>query len=872
MSKVFGAKVKSVLSADTLVLTPLNGSSNQERLLSLAYLQAPRLASNEKYAFESRELLRTLLVGKEIKFWVIYKNQSEREFGDVSTPIFSSLIEYVLEKGAAKLRDNLNIFDDEDLLKLKQIESKAQAKDVGLWNPKLRSIQMATELSSRDIEKSQSSPINAIIEKVISGDRLLIRFLLSDSKQAVLPILLAGIRCPRSSSPDQEGEPFGEEAKNYVEGRLLAKSIKISIVGESSSGALVGNVIHPAGNIAEKLLEEGLAEVSDWQSSIIGSSGMSSLRKLEKVAKNSHKNLWKSTASDSKQVSSTDSSIETGKTYNATVARVLSSDTMTLRLKNDSEITVQLASLRAPRQSDIDFAAFVPAAREFVRSKLIGKQIKFTVESFRPKTEQYDERAMVTILSNEGQNFSEFIVSNGYASVIKGFKKGEDRPAYWDELIECENQAIKSKKGIYGKIPEAERTVDISENASRSKPYLFSFQNRSKIPGIVEHISSANRFRISLPKEGLRLMLVLGGLSSTGSKDDSISKQALEFANKRAYQRDVHLDIYNVDKIGGFIGNLYLPGSNTPFQVSLLQNGFAECHEYSLSQTKFGSQMLEAEREAKSKKLGLWKNYDPLAEAEKVPELTKNLSNLKIDKKYLDVTVTEILEGGLVAFQILDEAQKKLTPFMLNFHSQSASFSPLLKAPKSGDIVAAKYSDNGKYYRARVLSHTSSPASYKVQHIDFGTTESLPLSSLRSLPSQFSTQAYPGQVHIAQLSLIKLPPKQPTDYETNAIYLLEDLALDKTLVVAQTHANPAPGVEMDVELYDPEVIATDPSWNINKELVKQGMAIVKKVNLTAYEKLLDTERKELLDLESQAKRAREGCWEYGDIEGDESLI
>lgn len=76
MAQVFFAKVKSVLSADTLVLTSQSGK--QERVLTLAYLQAPRIQANEKYAFEAREILRTLLVGKQVKFWILYKNSSDR--------------------------------------------------------------------------------------------------------------------------------------------------------------------------------------------------------------------------------------------------------------------------------------------------------------------------------------------------------------------------------------------------------------------------------------------------------------------------------------------------------------------------------------------------------------------------------------------------------------------------------------------------------------------------------------------------------------------------------------------------------------------------------------------------------------------------
>ena len=73
MSKPLYATVKSVLSGDTLVLTsPSN--PNAERILSLAFVTGPRLNrdGDEPFAFQSREYLRRLVVGKAVRCTILY--------------------------------------------------------------------------------------------------------------------------------------------------------------------------------------------------------------------------------------------------------------------------------------------------------------------------------------------------------------------------------------------------------------------------------------------------------------------------------------------------------------------------------------------------------------------------------------------------------------------------------------------------------------------------------------------------------------------------------------------------------------------------------------------------------------------------------
>ncbi|OWB61759.1 hypothetical protein B5S29_g2662 [[Candida] boidinii] len=885
MSKIFGAKVKNVLSGDTLVLTPLN-NSKQERILSLAYIQAPRLSSNEKYSFESRELLRSLLIGKEVKFWVLYKNQSDREFGDISTPLFQSLSEYVLSKGGAKVRDNA---DEDETYELKQAELKAQLNDVGLWNSKSStSIEVQNgNLTQDQIENSQlpDQAYQTIVEKVISGDRLLCRIFLSERLHAVVPILIAGIRCPRTSNGSEPSEPFGDEAKEYIESRLLARSIKLVILGESSNGVAVAKILHPAGNISEKIIEDGFADVNDWQSPLIGAAGMSILRRKEKEAKLSGKGMWKSStpksaaAPKSASSSTTNESIEIGKTLQGTVARIISSDTLVLRLKSDKEITVQLTSLRAPRQSDAASAIFVPVAREFVRSKIIGKHVKFTIDAIRPKSDNFEERPLVTVslLNNtpsELPSINETIVANGYATVIRHRRGDEDRSPDWDHLIELEQAATKSKKGIFGNAPKSERIVDASENAARAKPYITTFEHRSKIPAVVEHISSASRFRLNLPKEGVKLTLVLGGLANPKDRESKLMQEALALTNKQFYQRDVFIDVYGGDKVGGFIGNIYLQGQNVPHQVNLVQRGYFELHDRSIDQTKFASRLLEAESQAKESKSGIWVNYDPSLEEANLEDLSisenkKQQEPVKLLKNYYDISITDISKEGLISFHVENADKLKLKSMMKEFHEFYANpikFKKLTKNPKIGDLVSAKFSESGKFYRAKITEIDRLNHKFKVQHIDYGNSEFVSLDNLRELSTEFNLNRLPAQAVTAQLSLISLPPANLEEYLDEAIYFLDDLTIDKQLIACENFKNPAPGIDMDITLYDPSKISKDATYSINKELVENGWAIVKKNKFKNFELAMKQDLDSLLALEKSAKKSHKGCWEYGDIE------
>ncbi|CDR45219.1 CYFA0S17e00298g1_1 [Cyberlindnera fabianii] len=457
----------------------------------------------------------------------------------------------------------------------------------------------------------------AIIEKAIAGDRVVTRVVFDDGTDVELVTLLAGIRTPRSTDAKTgaPGEPLGDEAKKYIETRLVNQKVHVEFVGVSSTDVAVVKVTHPAGNIHQKILEAGLAEVSDWQSSLLGSAAMSFLRQAEKKARTSGLGLWKSLAKPAPVASKSASTFKVGTTIDATIARVISPDTFAVDLQNGTQQLVHLTSLRAPRATD-PTAAFLPAGREFVR-KYVGKKVKVLTDAFR------NEAPLVTITLPNNKKLAETVVLNGYATVIRHRRGDEDRSEDWDALIEAENIAIKEKKGIHsGKTPAPEKFIEASEDAGRARVHLRTLQGKLKINGYVEYVISPNRFRIVLPRDNIRLVLVLGGLMSI-NKESPFSQQALDYNNKHLLQRDVTVQVYDVDKVGGFIGNLFLQGQSQPYQVQLLRQGLADVHDGSVSKTKFEDELYDAMEAAQDERLNLWENWDPEEEERKFQEEEK---------------------------------------------------------------------------------------------------------------------------------------------------------------------------------------------------------------------------------------------------------
>lgn len=843
------AKVKAVLSGDTVVLIPPRYNKPTppaERVLTLSSIRAP--SGNEPGAFEAREFLRTLLLGKEVQFTTVHKSASGHEFGDLHAPVFALLAHEVVSKGWAKVKDNV---EDESLA---EAEAAAATAHRGLHDPQLARINVEELFDTDVVARSQRSPIATIVERVISGDRVVVRMLVGKTRHVVCPVLIAGIRAPRTDSED----PNGPVAKYFVELRLLLRDVKVAIAGVLQQGVFLARIQHPAGNIAEKVVEAGLAEVSDWQLSIVGVDGMAVLRKAEAAARSAGLGVWKSTSATPR---ATGSALAPGKTLTLTVHKVVLGDTLVVRDDADKEHTVQLALVKAPRPLDPATSAWVARLREFVRKLAIGRLVLVYVDAIRSPNEKLglEERPLVSITVGTA-SLLESLLAAGLALVVHHLRAtADERAALWDRLVEVEGEAVAAKKGIHsGKPPAPERPVDASENAAKAKTFFNQF-SKGKSAGVVEYVSGASRYKLSTAA-GPKLTLVLGGLTGQGAAEGAVA-----FANRKVLQRDVQFDVYDTDKTGAFVGNLYLQGQREPFQVNLLSQGLVKLHGGAVRDNAYAAVLQATEEKAKEAHKGVWADYTPEAAVE------TTLAKVLLEKQFYDVIVTEVsyAEKGAVYFQI-DDAKvrgpfKQLNAELQEFNQKPAVLGSVQSAelgtspvalstpPKKNEYVCVKY-ENGKWYRGRVVLADRKTNQYEVQHIDYGNVDTVGLADLRVLPKRFLVGAMPKQAHKAVLQGVRLPPSTPTDYLAPALDALDALTDTKVAVAA----TPVAGGDVDYEVvaYDASKIG-DVAHSINRDLVAAGWGIVTSTDAG------------LREAERAAKRERKGCWEYGDVEFDE---
>ncbi|ETS74045.1 hypothetical protein PFICI_13911 [Pestalotiopsis fici W106-1] len=879
--KQFMAKVKSVLSGDTLILTSPNNPT-LERTFSLAYVDAPRLRKegDDAFAFQSREYLRGVALGKLVKCNVYYTIPSSgREYGIVQLQDGTELPIEAVKAGWLKVREDAGRKEEsEDLLakidELKEAESEAKAAEKGLHG-KGGSIEVQNDLGTPDFfNQWKGKTVDAIVERVLSGDRVLCRIKLSDKKHLQVMTLIAGIRTPStertntSTGLTQPAEEFGNEARTYVEDRLLQRDVKVEMVGVSPQGQLVGHVLHPRGSIAEFLLADGLARCNDFHSTML-SEKMAPLRAAEKKAQVGKLRLHKNSTVKATEGGSSD----------MIVSKIVSSDAIYVRSKTGEEKQVSLSSIRAPRAKEPAEAPFRDEAKEFLRKKLIGKHVKVTIDGTKPASEGFEARDVATI-TEKGKNINLQLVEEGWASVIRHRKDDTDRAENYDELLAAQEAAQKEKKGIWsGKASKAKTYTDASESVQRAKIQVSTLQRQKKVPGIVDFCKAGSRFTVLIPREGVKITLVLAGIRAPRAprlpqdKGEPFGQEALDLANRRCNQRDCEVDVYDIDKIGGFIGDLYI--GRESFGKLLVEEGLAEVHQYSAEKSGNANELNAAQKRAKEARKGKWHDWDPsqdeeAEEADYAENTTAEpVAQDKQTAQYKDVVVTNIDSNGKLKVQIIGSGTAALETLMSEFkkfHLDSKNNKALANPPKAGDIVAAKFSADGQWYRAKIRSNDRTAKVAEVVYIDYGNSEKIPWSNLRALDQpQFNTQRLKPQAVDAVLSYVQLPNG---DYFNEAIDFLADATDGRKLVASIDFSDPKEGLNY-VTLFD----ATDSSQSftesVNKDIVAAGLALIP-TKLKAWERGAQSSEvlKKLRQVETQAKSERRGMWEYGDITED----
>ncbi|CAF3585449.1 unnamed protein product [Rotaria socialis] len=942
LTAVHHAIVKSIFSGDTLVIKQLTRSpaNETEQRISLNYITAPKLARppidngavgssvDEPYAFETREFLRKKLVGREICYTVDFQiPQSNRSMCTVylgkDKETGENIIESLLSEGLVDLRQQTGQrAADPKYQRLVIIDEQAKANKRGRYSDHVadahvRNIKWTLDNPKQFVDELKSQPpMDAIVEFVRDGNT--VRCLLMPSYHLVT-VQLTGIKCPmlkREGSSNETNEPFAEEAKQFVDTRLLQRQVKVILDGVNNQN-LVGTLLHPNGNIALHLLKEGLAKCVDWSLTLLQPGWREKYRATEKYAKDSRLRIWKNYVpqtgyGDNENNASNDmgATASNGKSndpslkgYQAKVLEVMNGDALTIRDLRDNKIRkVYLSSVRAPRAADLQQKndennpsgtrqqikrplyeiPYLFEARELLRKRLVGKAVRVVTDYVQPASDDYPEKICCTVYAGN-VNLGEALISKGLAKAVRHRQDDEKRSSHYDDLLTAEQQAEKRGVGIFSNGGGLQRIVDMTgeSNKERAKGLLSVLQRNGRMEGVVEFVASGSRFRVHLLKDNWIVSFLLSSINCPRAErrvpvggnpqqtkveaGEPFGAEALTYSKEHFLQRDVFVEVESMDRGGNFIGRLTTVDGNSA-SFMLVQAGLAKVHESAYGAPNY-KQLIEAEEKCRKERIGVWTNYEePTAkdeeenETENVPEVEEPVLGAGVinfnDSRFRRVVVTYVTPELKVYVQYAEQGAKveQLQTDLREIFSQTKPVGG--HSPKKGELLAARFTADNEWYRARVEKIEGNNR-ISVYFIDYGNRELITdLSRLTQLPPGFSQ--LPGQAHECDLAYVRAPPDEDDrQFAKNA--LLEDIDNQECIIKVEYRQNNSE----HVSLY--RAITKE---NLVKTLVDQGLIVViqgrgnRQLRLTP---LYD----ELLQAQAKAKSSRIGLWQYSDqIEDD----
>ncbi|XP_020233490.1 ribonuclease TUDOR 1 isoform X2 [Cajanus cajan] len=723
------------------------------------------------------------------------------------------------------------------------------------------------------------------------------------------PLTSAQRLAASASVVETTADPFAPEAKFYTEMRVLNRDVRIVLESVDKFSNLIGSVYYPDGDsakdLASELVENGFAKYVEWSANMMEEEPKRKLKTLELQAKKDRLRIWTNyvpPATNSKAIHD--------QNFTGKVVEVVSGDCIIVA--DDSipygsplaERRVNLSSIRCPKMGnprrDEKPAPYAREAKEFLRTRLIGRQVSVQMEYSRkvgpadgsavpsgaPEARAMDFGSVFLISTvkadgddapssvpptgsqQNGANVAELVVSRGFGTVIR-HRDFEERSNYYDALLTAESRAISGRKGIHSAkdSPVMHITDLTTASAKKAKDFLPFLHRSRKIPAVVEYVLSGHRFKLLIPKETCSIAFSFSGVRCPG-RDEQYSDEAIALMRRKIMQRDVEIEVETVDRTGTFLGSLW--ESRTNMAVTLLESGLAKL------QTSFGTDRIpdfhlleQAEQSAKKQKLKIWENY---VEGE---EVSNGAPVENKQQEVLKVTVTEVLGGGKFYVQPVEDQRIASIQQKLSFLNLQEA--PLLGAfnPKKGDTVLCLFGADKSWYRAMVVNGPRGPIEspndmFEVFYIDYGNQEEVPYSQLR--PIDPSVSAAPGLAQLCSLAYVKVPNLEE-DFGQEAAEYLSELTLNSGKEFrAKIEEKDTSGGKMKGQgtgtVLAVTLVAADSETSVNAAILQEGLGRLEKRNRRDRK-----ERQQALDtletFQGEARTSRRGMWQYGDIQSDD---
>lgn len=866
--------IVQVVSADSIIIRgqPVGGPP-PEKQINLAWVQAPKISKrlpptdsnpkgsntlDEAYAWEGREFLRKKLIGKAIQFKVEYKvpfGAQQRECGVVYLD-GENLIETLVSAGYVDVIKRKQNNENPEFQRLVELEEAAIAAGVGKHS--------GAPCQKRDIlydveepDKLVGKTFDGIVEHVVSGSTLRIALEVKKNSFQQATVMLSGIVCPRNP------EPYAEEARYFTECRILQKDVKVRIEqvstgGKNSSSAspfLVGSVTCNKNNIAEHLLKEGYAKCIDRTLAIAITPDK--LRAAENEAKSKKLRVWKNYEQRVKSDADT---------WVGTVIEVINADALMVENAATKEVKkLFLASVRPPPRPEggdkitraLYDVPFMFEAREFLRTRLVGKKVTVHIDYIQPKSDAYPEKTCASVFTMDGNvNVGEALIAKGLATAVRYRQDDDQRSAYYDALREAEVKAQNGKRGLHGNPDKGVvRIVDISNDAQKAKQFLPSLQRssiNSRREAIVEHVFSASRIKVYIPKDNCCFNLILGGVM-TPKASDAFGPESTQFVRTLIHQRTVQVVVDNMDKVGNFIGAVFFDAKN--LSLELVKAGFASVRD------ERGADFRAAEDAAKNKRLNIWKEWkeevveevDKENEGDDHTEANGDTNGTEKREDRIPVVVTQVAEDLSHFYAQSVDNGPAFASLLEEMRVELAANPPLPGAytPKKGDIIAAKFSADGLWYRARVEKIVNKKV--EVTYVDYGNKELLTFKSLAALPApKFSVTSFPEAISKYTLAYVCLPDDKEAVEEARAAFEAEVFKRESLLLRIE-YKDPTSNLDA-VTLFDPAT-----KKDIVLKLVEGGTFMLNKKDRRRERRLQKTVA-EYRTAQEAAKKNRVSCF------------